>query len=130
MKTTFKKLIAVMMAAVMAVALVPAIVSAAVDIGEAINIPVFWRNTQIPLPEGSYALSAEFGTADAVSFSVLDNAASPDCELCIAATALKPGESTLRIYGTYEPTGLSADQLKYLDKSGVLIDVVVNVFVD
>ena len=98
--------------------------------GEAINIPVFWRNTQIPLPEGSYALSAEFGTADAVSFSVLDNAASPDCELCIAATALKPGESTLRIYGTYEPTGLSADQLKYLDKSGVLIDVVVNVFVD
>ena len=102
--------------------------------GEALKIPVFWHRKE-PLPEGAYDLSVEFESSDNVRFELISKDEAPGCELCFVAAALKPGQATVRLYGTYDPDKLSAEVAKSLSDNGrrednLLIDAVVTVYVD
>ena len=102
--------------------------------GEALKIPVFWYRDE-PLPEGTYELSVEFESSDNVRFELLSKDEAPGCELCFVAAALKSGQATVRLYGTYDPDKLSAEVAKSLSDNGrrednLLIDAVVTVYVD
>ena len=102
--------------------------------GEALKIPVFWYRDE-PLPEGAYDLSVEFESSDNVRFELISKDEAPGCELCFVATALKPGQATVRLYGTYDPDKLSAEVAKSLSDNGrrednLLIDAVLTVYVD
>jgi hypothetical protein len=103
-------------------------------LGEALKIPVFWYRDE-PLPEGAYDLSVEFESSDNVRFELISKDEAPGCELCFVATALKPGQATVRLYGTYDPDKLSAEVAKSLSDNGrrednLLIDAMVTVYVD
>ena len=102
--------------------------------GEALKIPVFWYRDE-PLPEGAYELSVEFESSDNVRFELISKDEAPGCELCFVATALKPGQATVRLYGSYDPDKLSTEDVKSLSDNGrrednLLIDAVVTVYVD
>ena len=103
-------------------------------LGEALKIPVFWYRDE-PLPEGAYDLSVEFESSDNVRFELISKDEAPGCELCFVAAALKPGQATVRLYGTYDPDKLSAEVAKSLSDNGrrednLLIDAVLTVYVD
>ena len=95
---------------------------------------MFWHRKE-PLPEGAYDLSVEFESSDNVRFELISKDEAPGCELCFVAAALKPGQATVRLYGTYDPDKLSAEVAKSLSDNGrrednLLIDAVVTVYVD
>lgn len=97
--------------------------------GESIKIPVLWRLQKTVDPE-LYTINVEFSDTDAVNFQLLPSEAAPECELCFVASALKPGEVKVHVYGTYDPDKLTESPGTVLEQEeGVLIDVEISIVV-
>ena len=97
--------------------------------GESIKIPVLWRLQKTVDPE-LYTINVEFSDTDAVNFQLLPSEAAPECELCFVASALKPGEVKVHVYGTYDPDKLTESPGMVLEQEeGVVIDVEITIVV-